>query len=92
MADLGDPTSYLELPDGVPVFASDGDQVGTLSRVVADAGADIFDGLVFSTGILGTGERYVHATEVDGLYVGGVVLTLDAAAAAELPEPPGNAA
>ena len=30
MSELGDPTSYLELPEGVPVLTSDGEQIGTV--------------------------------------------------------------
>jgi hypothetical protein len=90
--DLGDPTSYLELPGGVPVFASDGAEIGNVAHVLADPDADIFDGIVIDTQLGPGGHRFADAAHVDRLYTGGVVLALDAAAADELPEPSANPA
>jgi len=89
---LGDPTSYLELPDGVPVLASDGRQIGTVAHVLADEDNDIFDGLVIDTPLGRGGHRFADATQVDRLYTGGAVLALDAAAAERLREPSENPA
>ena len=47
--DLGDPTSYLELEAGTRVYGSDGGEIGAVEHVLADADADIFDGLVIDT-------------------------------------------
>ena len=53
MADRGAPMSYLTLEEGTPVLASDGTEVGRVEHVLADADADIFDGLVVHTRIVG---------------------------------------
>lgn len=84
--ELGDPTSYLQLPTGIPVFSSDDREIGRVASVLADAKADIFDGLVVDP-LHGRGERFVDAPEVASLHVGGVILTIDAATAAQLPAP-----
>jgi hypothetical protein len=86
--DLGDPTSYLELDDGLPVFSSDGEELGSVEHVLADADADVFDGLVIDA--RRGGHRFADATQVERLYTGGVVLTLTAAEAERLPEPSEN--
>jgi hypothetical protein len=88
--DLGDPTSYLELPEGVPVLSADGQEIGTVEHVLADADTDIFDGLVIDSRLGPGGHRFADATQVDELYTRGAVLTLDAAAAEALPEPAEN--
>src|SRR3954468_14781188 len=44
--DLGDPISYLTLSEGTPVFAAGGARIGVVEHVLADANADVFDGLV----------------------------------------------
>jgi hypothetical protein len=90
VADLGDPTSYLELPEGVPVLSADGEEIGTVAHVLADADADIFDGVVINTRGGPGGHRFADATLIDGLYAGGAVLTLDAASAKRLPAPGEN--
>jgi hypothetical protein len=92
VADLGDPTSYLELADGVPVFSSDGERVGVVEHVLADEDTDIFDGLVIDSRIGPGGHRFADATQVADLYERGVVLALDAAASRRLPEPSGSPA
>ena len=70
MADLGDPTSYLELPDGVPVLSADGHQIGTVAHVLADADADIFDGIVIDARRGPGGHRFADAAQIDRLYTG----------------------
>ena len=85
--DLGDPTSYLELDDGVPVFSADGERVGAVEHVLAETDSDIFDGLVIDSRIGPGGHRFADATQVETLYEHGAVLTLDAAACERLPEP-----
>ena len=90
MAELGDPTSYLELPEGVPVLSADGEEIGTVAHVLADADADIFDGLVIDVSRGPGGHRFADAAVVGRLHTGGAVLTLDASAAERLPEPAEN--
>jgi len=90
--DRGAPTSYLTLEPGTPVFASDGAEVGRVAHVLADADADIFDGIVIDMSRGPGGHRFVDAPQVAHIARGGVTLTLDARAAAALPEPSANPA
>ena len=83
--DLGAPSSYMALAEGTEVFASDEESLGTVERVLADPDVDIFDGLVI--GSRSAGSRFVRADDVAEVYERGVVLKLDSAAAAALPEP-----
>jgi hypothetical protein len=87
--DRGAPMSYLTLEPGTPVLASDGAEVGRVAHVLADADADIFDGIVISSG---GGHRFVDAPHIAGIAAGGVTLRLDSAAAEALPEPSENPA
>jgi hypothetical protein len=92
MEDLGDPTSYLTLPEGVPVFSSDGQRLGKVVRVMAAPEANMFDGIVIDTTAGPGGHRFVDAPEVGQIFERGVVLKLDAAEAASLPKPGPNPA
>ena len=87
MPDLGEPSSYLTLEEGAPIFSSDGEKLGEVEHVLADADTDIFDGLVVDRSVLPGGHRFVDADQVEEIYDGGVVLKLDRAAAETLPEP-----
>jgi sporulation protein YlmC with PRC-barrel domain len=89
--DLGDPGSYLTLSDGTPVLTSDGQRIGVVQHVLADADEDVFDGLVVDTQAGPGGWRFVDAPLVESIHERGVVLTVDAEAAARLPEPSENA-
>ena len=90
--DLGLPTSYMTAAEGVPVLASDGEEIGRLEHVLADTEADVFDGCVIDDGPLTGGHRFADAPEVDAFYERGVVLKLDSEAAKQLPEPSENPA
>ena len=90
MADLGEPTSYLAVPKGVPVYSSDGERLGRVVRVLSAPNLDMFDGIIFDTSAGPGGHRFVDAPEVDALYEGGVVLKIDAAEAAKLAPPGAN--
>ena len=81
MDDLGAPSSYLALAEGVPVYSSDGKELGKVEHVLAVPEDDIFDGFVIDTSVLPGGHRFVDAPEVEEIYERGVVLKLDAAAA-----------
>jgi sporulation protein YlmC with PRC-barrel domain len=83
--DLGDPVSYLALEEGTPVFASDGRELGRVGRVVFDAEADIFEGLI----VEGDGEaRFADGDDVVlAMHERGVVLAVDSAGARDLPAP-----
>jgi hypothetical protein len=90
MEDLGQPSSYMALKSGVPVYSSDGEKLGKVVRVLGDLDADVFDGIVFDTTAGPGGHRFVDGPEVGEIYEGGLVLKLDAVAAAELPAPAAN--
>ena len=84
----GLPIAYEVLDKGVPVYASDGSQVGTVDHVVAAPEEDIFHGIVLRTD---SGRRFVPADQVASLHERGVDLGIDAAAVASLEEPHGGA-
>src|SRR3954453_20594405 len=90
MEDLGEPTSYLAVPKGVPVYSSDGERLGRVVRCLSAPNLDMFDGIVFDTTAGPGGHRFVDAPEVDTIYEGGVVLKTAAGAAAELRPPAAN--
>ena len=86
--DEGLPVAYPVLEDGVPVYAADGTQVGTVDHVVAAPQEDIFHGLVVKTG---SGARFVPADQIGELHERGVDLSVDSAAVSGLPHPHGDA-
>jgi len=88
--DLGPPSSYLTLEEGVGVYSSDGKQVGRVHHVLAAPDEDVFDGIVIDTSVLPGGHRFCDADQVDEIYERGVVLSVDATAAESLPEPSAN--
>jgi uncharacterized protein YrrD len=90
--DLGAPASYLTLADGTPVVSSDGERVGTVAHVLADAEADVFDGLVIDARSGPGGHRFVDAWQVADIHEQGVVLAIDASAVEQLPRPSENPA
>ncbi len=90
--DLGPPTSYMAAAEGVPVFSSDGEEVGRLGHVLADVAADVFDGIIISEGRIAASHRFADASEVEGFYERGVLLKLDAEGTERLPEPSENPA
>jgi len=90
--DLGAPASYLTLTDGTAVLSSDGEQIGVVEHVLADADADVFDGLVIDVRSGPGGHRFVDAPEVAEIYEQGVVLSIDASGVEALPEPSENPA
>jgi len=92
MEDLGAPASYLTLAEGMPVYSSDGEQLGKIEHVLADPDVDVFDGIVLDTSVLPGGQRFADATQVAECYERGVVLTVETAAAERLPEPSKNPA
>ena len=90
--DLGDPISYLVLEDGTPVISADGQKIGTVEHVLADADSDVFDGLIVDMRAGPGGQRFADASQIDTIHERGVVLTLDQAGAERLPEPSENPA
>ena len=92
LPDLGQPASYFVLADGMPVYSSDGEQVGVIEHVLAEPDIDIFDGIVLDTSVLPGGHRFVDADQVGEIYDKGAVLKVDRAAAEALPDPAENPA
>ena len=88
MEDDGHAISYKLLQRGTAVHASDGAHVGSVERVLENPREHIFDGIVVMTG---RGLRFVDAPEVGRITERRVTLTIDAGAAAELPEPDAGA-
>ncbi|HEY1236804.1 MAG TPA: PRC-barrel domain-containing protein [Solirubrobacterales bacterium] len=83
--DDGYPIHYAAVTRGTPVYASDGEQVGKIDEVVDNVREHILDGFVIemSDGKL----RFVDAPEVARTAERAVRLTIDSAAAGELPPP-----
>jgi hypothetical protein len=76
----GDPISYLVLEEGTPVLDAAGREVGTVKRVLADADADVFDGIVVDT----DGEDgFADAEDIGAIYERAVVLKVDGATMGE---------
>ena len=72
----------------MPVYASGGEQIGTVDHVVAAPDEDIFHGIVMR---LGNDPRFVPAEQIAALHEFGVDLTIDEAAAGALDAPHGAA-
>jgi len=85
MTDDDHQIGYKALPRGVPVFTSDGVELGKVHRVQDNEREHIFDGLVVSTP---DGRVFVDAPEVARITERRVTLTIEAAAAKALPKQP----
>ena len=83
MAEEEHAIGWKVLPKGTPVLTSDGVEIGTVLKAQEDEHAHIFDGIVVRTE---RGRRFVDAPEIERITNLRVTLTIDAAAAAELPE------
>lgn len=88
MSEEETPIAWLALKRGVPVFTSDGEEVGHVSSVVADEQKDIFSGVAFRDRLLSQ-ERFAPAAVIGTLTTKGVHLTIDKSSAADLGVPPG---
>ncbi len=86
MEDLGQPVSYLVAKRGIPVFSSDGERLGWVTKVLAAPEANLFDGIIFDTSRGPGGHRFVDAPEVGELYERGVILKIKAAEVDSLPK------
>lgn len=90
--DLGAPSSYLALSEGIPVYSSDGEELGLVEHVLAETDVDIFDGIVVDRSRLPGGQRFVDAPEIEEIFERGVVLKISADQARDLPTPGANPA
>jgi hypothetical protein len=83
--DEGLPIAYQMLDAGVPVLASDGEQVGTVGSVLSAPEEDVFHGLLIETPAHGI--RFLEASAIASIHERGVDLKIDSAAAQSLPPP-----
>jgi hypothetical protein len=75
MTGRGDPVSWLLIEPGWKVVDSEGNHLGHVEELVGDTNADIFSGLLISTGLFG-GSRYVPAEQIELITEGHVQLSL----------------
>ena len=71
----GDPISWLMIEQGWKVLDSGGNEVGRIEQVAGDPNADIFSGLLISTGLF-SGPRFVPADQAGEITEGHVHLLL----------------
>ena len=76
--------SWKALEAGAAVVASDGEEVGSVSRVVGDAEADVFTGIAVKTGVLGD-ERLVPSERVRAIWPDRVEIDLSKSDIESLP-------
>ena len=87
--DPGERASFEVLERGTRVETSDGQELGTVKKVMIVREKHLFDGIVVRTP---KGDRFVDAPEVDDIYENLVTLTIDSTEAADLPKPGANPA
>jgi uncharacterized protein YrrD len=81
----GDPVAWYLIEQGWEVLDAGGEAIGRVEEVEGDANADIFSGLLISTGLLG-GTRVVPAEQVRSLTEGHVHLSLTSDEVKDLPD------
>jgi hypothetical protein len=74
MDDLGDPTSYLTLERGTPVYDASGELIGKVEHVLAAPEEDVFDGLILDVTMGLGGLRFADADQVEEIHEHGVKL------------------
>jgi hypothetical protein len=70
-----DPVAWIMIEPGWKVVDAEGNEIGRVEEVEGDPNADIFNGLLISTGLL-SGHRYVPAEQVGLITEGRVQLRL----------------
>ena len=68
-----------------PVYSSDGEAVGKVSKIVGDVDADVFTGIALSLHLLGA-DRVVDSERVRGIWPDRIELDLSAEEVDRLPE------
>jgi hypothetical protein len=86
MVDDGSAIHYSAVPRGTPVYDADGNEIGTVDRVLDNYQERILDGFVIR--MPKRGLRFVDAPEVARTAERGITLTITAAEAESLPPPP----
>jgi uncharacterized protein YrrD len=71
----GDPVSWFLIEAGWKVVDAQGAEIGRVEEVIGDSGADIFNGLAVSTGLL-SNARYVPSERVKQITEGCIQLDL----------------
>lgn len=89
MQDEERPIAWRALEQGARVYASDGEQLGRLSHVIADDLKDIFSGVAFQRGMLGD-EVFAPAQLIDQIDTDGVHLSVTSDEAESRLEPFGR--
>jgi hypothetical protein len=77
--------SWKAIEADAPVFSSEGEAVGKVSRIVGDHEADMFTGLAIDVAVLGP-ERFVPSEQVRAIWPDRVDLALTKAQIERLPE------
>jgi uncharacterized protein YrrD len=77
--------SWKVVEAGAEVVSTEGENVGTVSRVVGDPDADVFTGLAVKMGILGA-ERLAPSERVTGIWSDRVTVDMTKAELEALPE------
>jgi hypothetical protein len=85
MIDDGEAIHYAAVARGTPVYGADGEQLGTVDRVLDNYREHILDGFVVRTR---GGLRFVDAPEVRRTAERGVTLTITSEDVESLPPPP----
>ena len=81
--------AFEALERGTRVVTSDGQELGTVKKVMIVHEKHLFDGIVVRTG---GGDRFVDAPEVDEIFERLVTLKISSDEAADLPKPGANPA
>lgn len=83
---MADPVSWLMIEPGWRVVDAAGEEVGRVEAVTGDSGADIFDGLSVSSGVLAR-PKYVPSEQVGAIIDGQVALKVSLDGLGEYEEP-----
>ena len=78
--------SYMLIERGMTVRGTDGD-LGTVSEVVADAGVDVFRGIVLAHGLFATKHGFIPGEQVISVEQNVVHVSLSKTEAEHLPPP-----
>lgn len=78
--------SYLLIERGMPVRGTDA-ELGTVAQVVADAGVDVFRGIVLTHGFLPPHQSFIAADAITAVTGGSVYVSLSRSQAEQLPPP-----
>jgi hypothetical protein len=75
--------SWMALEEGTAVHSKDGEDLGKVTTIVADRTKDIFSGIAFKDGLLGT-EQFAPASDIEEITEDRVRLSLSTEAARNL--------